>query len=99
MLTVKRTYTRPSTDISWHAEILPGTEFIKQLQTYRDNGKYLKHEVTFSEDGLTMFYRGEWISREAFDEYDTDPILVSYWNLKDEYYSAVGVITGPKEFE
>lgn len=46
-----------------------------------------------------MFYRGTWISREAFDEYDTDPVLLTYWTLKDQYYSMVGVVSGPKEFE
>ena len=99
MLIIRRTYTRPSVDVLWHAEVVPNEEFFTQLQTYRDSGKYLAHRTTFSEDQLTMFYYGEWISREAFDEYDTDPILTAFWNLKDAYYSSVGVIAGPKEFE
>jgi hypothetical protein len=46
-----------------------------------------------------MFYEGVWVDRAAFDEYDVDPDLVPYWDLRNEYYSSVGITIGPKIFE
>jgi hypothetical protein len=99
MIKIKREYTRPSIDIPWHNEVLPDVEFKTKLQTYIDLNKHISYNITHSEDGLRMLYEGIWIDRAAFDEYDVDPDLVPYWNLRNEYYESVGIIVGPKVFE
>ena len=99
MIKIKREYTRPATDIPWHNEILPSHEFTMKLQTYIDSNKHISYNITYSEDGLKMFYEGVWIDRAAFDEYDVDPDLVPYWDLRNQYYDSVGIIVGPKVFE
>jgi len=99
MIKIKREYTRPSIDIPWHGEVLADAEFMAKLQTYIDSGKHILFNITYSEDALKMFYEGDWIDRAAFDEYDVDPDLVPYWDLRNEYYESVGIIVGPKVFE
>ena len=99
MIKIKRQYTRPSVDIPWHGSILPAAEFKLKLQTYIDSGKHISRKVTFSEDGLQMFYEGVWASRADFDEYDADPDLIPYWNARDEYNKIFEIIIGPKIFE
>jgi len=99
MIKIKRQYTRPSVDIPWHGKILSSTEFKLKLQTYIDSGKHISYNVSFSEDGLQMFYEGVWASREDFDEYDVDPDLTPYWDIRNAYNEAVGITIGPKIFE
>ncbi len=99
MIKIKREYTRPAADIPWHGEVLPNTEFKTKLQTYIDSNKHISYNITYSEDGLKMFYEGVWVDRAAFDEYDVDPDLVPYWDLRNEYYASVGITIGPKIFE
>ena len=99
MIRIKRQYTRPSTDVKWQRDVIEVAEFKIKLQTYIDSKKLISHHTNYSEDGLQMFYSGVWASRADFDEYDVDPDLTLYWDLRNTYYESVGITVGAKVFE
>jgi hypothetical protein len=96
MIIIKRQFTRPSVDIPWHSEILPSEEFKLKRQVYIDSGKLVLHSITYSENGLQMFYEGIWASQADYDEYTSDPDLTPHWNIRNSYNESVGIIIGPK---
>jgi hypothetical protein len=62
---------------------------------YYATGKVLTENVVLSTDQLSWTWTGIWIDETAYIEYDTDPILNSFWTVKDEYNITNGIIKGP----
>jgi hypothetical protein len=97
-LVVTRTYTRPSIEIPWHFEIIDSSPYLETIQSYNTEEKQMDVVIDYSQDGLSFTYRGIWYNEAVWNEYDTNPILEPYWEMVFEYYRAVDVIVGPKEF-
>lgn len=97
-LIVTRTYTRPSHDIPWHFDVIDPSPYLETIQSYNTEEKQIDVAREFSPDGLSFTYRGVWANEQAWIEYDTDPILKPYWEIVFDYYEAMGVVVGPKEF-
>lgn len=71
---IKRTQTRPTTDIPFFFETnLVSKEYNIYLKTkYIDTGKLIKSTRTMSDDKLSITLITEWKSQEAFSEYFSD---------------------------
>jgi hypothetical protein len=99
MIIFSRTYTRPDTETPFHNEVLDNTTYRAQLvPNYIDSGKLIQQWKEMSSDQLTMTYQAIWLSREAFDEHDNDPILSVYWTARDEYCATNNIVIGPQNF-
>lgn len=97
MFELTRTYTRPNTDTPWHGEIIDKTEFINRLSSvYIEPKKILSNSTSISEDGLSKTFHMLFDSEESYIQYDTDPILNTFWSARAEYNTVMGIIMGPK---
>ena len=97
-LIVTRTYTRPSIEIPWHFDIIDSSPYLERIMSYNTEEKQMDVTIEISPDGLSFTYLGVWNNEEAWNEYDTDPILEPYWEVVFDYYKVMGVVVGPKEF-
>lgn len=99
MIQYTRSYTRPSTLVAWWFEVtlaVPRSVFHdRMIAAYYATGKVLLEDTVISPDGLTLTWTGMWESEVAFNEYDVDSVLSTYWVLKDEYNTSVDIIKGP----
>jgi len=96
MITITRQFTRPSIDIPWHHDALPFEEFKLKRQVYMHLRKLVSHTITYSEDGLQMFYEGVWASQEDHDEFTAETDLAPIRDLRNAYNKSVGIKVGPK---
>jgi hypothetical protein len=69
------------------------------IEAYYATGKVLSEVTGVSPDGLTFTWTGIWESEAAFNEYDIDSVLNTYWVLKDDYNTSVDIIKGPLEIQ
>jgi hypothetical protein len=97
-LIVTRTYTRPSLEIPWHFDVIDLSPYLETIQSYNTEEKQMDVALEFNPDGLSFTYRGIWLNEQAWTEYDNDPILEPYWEIVFDYYEAMGVVVGSKEF-
>lgn len=99
MIQYTRTYTRPLTSVPWWFQVplsVPKSDFATRMKSqYLDTGKCITEGFTFSLDELELTWTGDWISSEAFNEYDADPVLSLYWAAKDEYNTISGITKRP----
>lgn len=98
-----RTYTRPSTSIPWWYQTtlsVPISDFkARMLTSYYATGKCISEEMVMSVDELSVTYTGDWLSADAYNEYDADSVLGLYWAAKDEYCNLNGITKGPLSSE
>jgi hypothetical protein len=101
MIKITRTFTRPSTSISWYQQVLiPDENFLKRWDDYYvKSGKVITWDSQLHPDQLSNTYTAIWNSLEDFHEYDHDELLDNWWNTRDEYNSSVGIQIGPKILE
>jgi hypothetical protein len=94
MIKVTKLTTRPNTNVLWHFEagIFDAGFYDHLQQTYKQTGKQISAANTFSEDGLQLTWTSFWNTQADYDEFQADPVLTTYWNLKQAYYDAHGVV-------
>jgi hypothetical protein len=99
MVTFKRTFTRPSTDVLWYNQTnRPSASFLSAWTDYVGQNK-VAESTTYTVDGLTMIYQATWSSLEDFHHYDHNPELDAWWVYRDEYNAANSIIMGEKKLE
>lgn len=101
MIQYTRSYTRPSTSVSWWYEVtlaVPKSTFHNRMATeYYATGKVISENSSLSPDGLTHTWTGVFDNETSFNEYDVDSVLNTYWAVKDDYNLSVNIIKGPLE--
>lgn len=101
MITCTRTFTRPTTSVLWHNDPgspVPVVDFKDHLNVnYRATGKLIDDQFEESTDGLSKTYTAIWASLEDYNEYDTDPVFVGFWEARDIYNESVGITATPVE--
>jgi hypothetical protein len=98
MITLTRTYTRPSIDVLWHPAALRSewvSDYIKT--TYKDTGKMLSETFNWNDPiDLSINYVSVWLDMAAFEEYNNDERLLPYWTERNTYNEYVGIIVSPQ---
>lgn len=97
MITLTRVYTRPNKTTVWHSAALNTAAMRAHIQTaYIDTGKLISQSSQMAD--LTYTFTMVWRDQAAFEEYDQDPMLLPFWEERDQYNSLVGITKGPKVF-
>jgi hypothetical protein len=105
MITMQRTYTRPSTSVKWyvHSEntdrlgLASATTHIRNV--YKETGLLILETMDFSDaNALSVTYTSFWSDRASFDQYDNDPVLLPFWAVRNAYHDSVGITLSPKVF-
>lgn len=97
MVIIKRQFVRPNENVPWYQTVItPTQDFLSRWGDYQSTGKVINWDMNISEDQLTMNYSAYWRSLEEYHEYDTDPLLDPYWDLRDEYCNLLNITIGPK---
>lgn len=98
MITLTRTYTRPSVEVKWHPHVLNGAWVGPYINsTYKDTGKLLFESMDWSNpEALTIDYTAHWVDMASFEEYNTDATLIPYWEDRNVYNETVGITISPQ---
>lgn len=96
MITLVKTYTRPSVTVPWVAQaFIPRDTYLARFNGhYLSTGKCLGEYVEISDDDLVMTYTAYWKTIEDYEEYSADPILRAYWDARNQYYGDTDVAVG-----
>lgn len=87
------TATRPNTEIGWAWDVLDKTERDADYRTrYIDTGLVLSDNRETTPDGLTTTFTRTWVTKEAYDEYLSNPLTVSLLNNYHEYANNYGIV-------
>lgn len=98
MLQLRRTYSRPNTFVLWHGEtIKPPKEFKDRIETYKTSGKIISSDFELSQDLLELTFIMIFDNEQSYLEYDNDPLLQEYWEIRKKYNDDSGIMMGPKE--
>lgn len=96
MISITKTTTRPNTSVLWHSDpslnIFTADFFTHLDLTYIMPGHLISQGNTFSEDGLVMTYTALWEDLTSYQQYDTDPVLQTFWDARNSYYATNGVV-------
>ena len=103
MIQYTRTYTRPTLQTPWHTQVvLPvsnATFAARMRDLYFTTGKCIGQTLVESVGRLELIYTGNWLDEASYNEYDIDPVLNTYWAVKDLYNTGCGIIKGPLSFK
>lgn len=80
MYTITRKVTRPSTELEFrnmmHETIAPEIKSY-WVSTYKETMKCMLVDVSLSDDGLEMLTTMIWDSKDSWNEYQADPVLIA----------------------
>lgn len=97
MIIFKRTFTRPNLDVFWYNDLIqPDVDWLERWTYYTTEEKIINWTTTTSDDGFTLEYVAHWVDIQSFHEYDHDPMMQNYWNLRDAYLAENNIIMGNK---
>ena len=89
MYLVQRTFTRPSTDVSWYT---PEQTFKDHFAAqYKMTSKVVSETSSVSKDGLTKIINVMWASKADFDAYEADASLQSHAAARHAYNQTAGI--------
>jgi hypothetical protein len=95
---ILRKYDRPSIDIPWWTTITP--EYVTEYynNAYKSQDK-LSEEWAESEDGLSLYHNSLYhsVDPNEFVTWSTDPIVSSWFIMRQEYCDSVGIIVHPSD--
>lgn len=98
MYTITKTQTRPSVSVAfWTNQGIAAETFVHIGQNHQHN--VLDSETTISEDGLTLTKTTVWASKEALDNFMSDPVVVNNLINKCHTYMKENNITYTTGFE
>lgn len=89
--------TRPSTNVSFYTLITP--EVSQQVKdyfftNYKDVGKFISSEITFSNDNLECNIVLLWNSESEFNEFKNDPYLqTELFSIRNTYWQVNNITT------
>lgn len=76
MFTITKTQTRPSVSVAfWTNQGVPAETFVHIGQNHQQN--VIDSEATVSEDGLTLSKTTTWSSKEAYDAFMADEVVIN----------------------
>lgn len=97
MFALTRVYTRPNLEVVWHFEALPPPlGFSMRFNEYKFSQKIITDSFKLAPDGLSITFIMIFSDQQAYTEYDTDPVLNEYWEIRKSYNDNNGIIAGPK---
>jgi hypothetical protein len=89
MIKVTRTSIRPNTDSPFYIASQEFTDYFNL--SYIETGKTTIDSVTFSDDTLTRTIILFWTSLEDMESSDTDPLVIDFLALKNDYNLENGI--------
>jgi hypothetical protein len=93
-----RQYNRPSVDVPWWTTIIP--EYVRDYynNAYISQNK-LSEEWAESENGLTLYHNSLYhsVDPSEFVTWSTDPIVQSWFVMREEYCDSVGITVYPSD--
>jgi hypothetical protein len=94
---VTSVYRRPSEDIMWHGSFVINAELEEQKTIFTITNFYRKHEIlNETPDSNTLIVKSRWESEEAYNTFRNEPCIAEYFNLVDQYFQTVGIVSEPK---
>lgn len=85
--------TRPDADIPFfsqaHPEIYQPLRNLRQLELAA--GNLLSENTEISDDGLVSTYIAEWVNRDVYKTYLSNPVSVEFNQEKDVYNQQYGI--------
>lgn len=97
MLSITKTFKRPSVDVPWHFDALKNEVdafLVERTARYFDS--ILFTESNISTDKLSVTVEIIFTNKASYDRYVADPELRKFWNARDQYNVASNITaTGP----
>lgn len=84
MITVTKTFVRPSVDILWNTQVISTAPIMPFLDQYQAEGKYISETITYP-DQFTKVLVDVWDTIESFNQFCQIPEIIEYCALRDEY--------------
>jgi quinol monooxygenase YgiN len=97
LVTISKIYTRPDTSVPWHYEVLDSSEFLGQFHKIHAIHCTMNERIDIDE--LHIMFISQWESDEACQAYLDDPILNSYWQIRDDYNEIAGITSEERVVE
>lgn len=96
MFVTIRVYRRPNASVLWHINGL--TNEAKEYVLVDTNYESKKTRIINTPDELTLEITNIWESKEIYDQYWQEPVVLDYFKIVDAHCEKNGIIREPIQF-